>query len=90
MQNINIDVVWKRISDHAGKEFRQIKGKIFTYSVTENTAHLNCTNRSFTKKTIQSALEFVPLQSTSCVQHLQAPSYLYAILMDDRIRQLLW
>ncbi len=90
MQSKNVDIVWKRISENAGKEFRQIKGKPFTYSVTGNTVHLDCTNRSFTKKTIESALEFVPLNNTTPIQHLQAPSYLYAILMDERIRQSLW
>lgn len=90
MQCQNIDAVWKRIAENAGKEFRQIRGKAFSYSVTENTAYLDCTNRSFSKKTIESALEFVPLKNTTPIQHLQAPSYLYAILMDDRIRYSLW
>jgi hypothetical protein len=90
MSSINVDLVWKRICDNEGKEFRQIRGKTFTYSVSQNTAHLNSTNRSFTKNTIESALEFVPLTNTLPVQHLQAPSYLYAILMDNRIRESLW
>ncbi len=90
MSSVNIDLVWKRICDNAGNEFKQIRGKIFTYSVSQNTVYLNSTNRSFTKNTIKRALEFVPLTNTLPVQHLQAPSYLYAILMDDRIRESLW
>ena len=32
------------------------------------------------------ALEFVPLNNTVPIQHLSALSYLYAILMDAKIR----
>lgn len=90
MQNINTDIVWKRICDNQGQEFRQIRGKIFTYSIRGNTAYLNCTNRSFSKSTIKQALEFVPLKNTVPLQHLQAPSYLYAILTNERIKKNLW
>jgi len=88
MQDIN--VVWKRICEHEGQEFRQIRGKPFTYSVSGNVLFLNCTNRSISKRTIEQALEYVPLDNTVPVQHLQAPSYIYAILMDNRICNGLW
>ena len=86
----NIDVVWERICKNEGNEFQQIRGKIFTYSIKGNTVFLTTTNRSFSKGEIQKALEFVPIKSTASINHLQAPSYLYAILMDDRIRESLW
>jgi hypothetical protein len=35
---------------------------------------------------IEKALQLVPLPNTRTVQHLSAPSYIYAILMDPRIR----
>jgi hypothetical protein len=90
MKNIDSDLVWERIRTHAGQIFTQIRGKEFTYSVRGNTAYLHTTKRSFPKSTIEQALEFVPLQDTVPLQHLQAPSYLYAILMDDRISNGLW
>lgn len=90
MQNKNLDIVWERIKLNAGNNFKQIRGKVFKYSVSENTVYLDSTNRSFTKKVIGDALEFVPLDNTTKIQHLQAPSYLYAILMDERIRYDLW
>jgi hypothetical protein len=34
--------------------------------------------------------ELVPLTTTAPLQRLQGPSYLYAILMDDRIRHGDW
>ena len=90
MQNRNTDIVWDRIRNNSGEIFTQIRGKEFSYSVSGNIAYLSTTNRSFTKNVIGDALEYVPLENTTQVQHLQAPSYLYAILMDDRIRYDLW
>lgn len=90
MKDINDSLVWERICNHAGHTFQQIRGKKFSYSITGYTLNLSTTNRSVSKKTIEQALEYVPLQDTILVQHLQAPSYLYAILMDDRIRNGLW
>jgi hypothetical protein len=48
------------------------------------------TNQSISKKDFQSAYVLVPLSGTMVVQHLRGPSYLYAILMDARIRQDDW
>jgi hypothetical protein len=35
-------------------------------------------------------LRYVPLPNTVPVQHLRGPSYIYAILMDSRIRRTDW
>lgn len=85
MKNINSDLVWERILTHAGQVFTQIRGKEFTYSIRGNVVYLNSTNRSISKRTVEQALEFFPLHNTVPLQHLQAPSYLYAILTDERI-----
>lgn len=78
-----IDEVWNRIQHEHGKSFIQMRGKEFTYSVSGNILYLNSTNRSITKKVIEEALQFVPLENTVPIQYLQAPSYMYAILMDE-------
>lgn len=39
---------------------------------------------------IEKALERVPLKNTVAVQDLLAPSYIYGILMDARIRESDW
>ena len=39
---------------------------------------------------MEEAAALVPLANTVPVQHLRAPSYIYAILMDPRIRQSDW
>ena len=85
-----IEIVWGRIKESEGDIFTQIRGKRFTYKVKGNLLKLDTTNRSISKTVILQALEFVPLSNTVPVQHLQAPSYIYAILMDKRIRQDNW
>ncbi|OXS78310.1 hypothetical protein [Domibacillus enclensis] len=85
-----IEDVWDRIKTYEGQMFKQKKGKEFSYSIKGNILFLKTTNRSITKKVVEQALKLVPLESTVPVQHLQAPSYLYGILMDDRVRGDKW
>ena len=89
MEN-NFDLVWERIKEHEGETFTQIKGKKFTYEVQGNSLKPNTVNRIIPNSEIKKALNFVPLPNTVVIHNLQAPSYLYAILMDKRIRENLW
>jgi len=83
---MNTELIWKRICDNEGAIFQQIRGKEFTYEVKGNYIKLSATNYNIAKSTFQKALEFVPLENTKPIQHLSAPSYLFAILMDEKIR----
>lgn len=83
---MNIEVIWERICNNEGEVFHQIKGKEFTYKIKGNSVKLSTTNYNIAKSTFEKALEFVPFENTVSIQHLSAPSYLYAILMDKRIR----
>ncbi|WAH37043.1 hypothetical protein [Alicyclobacillus dauci] len=85
-----IEVVWERIKNCDGQVFRQVRGGEFTYHVRGNLIDLSRTKRHVSKKTFEHALEYVPLENTMPLQNLQAPSYLFAILMDDRIRKNDW
>jgi hypothetical protein len=85
-----IEEVWKRILENEGNIFRQIKGGEFTYKVKGNVVELSRTNRSVSKNTFNEALKHVPLKNTVPLQNLQAPSYLFAILMDNRVRRDDW
>ena len=86
----HIEVVWQRVVAHQGEDFHQIRGKEFTYSVSASTLTPSTTNRNLPKCDFESALAFVPLENTVPLQNLQGPSYIYAILMDKRIRQTDW
>jgi hypothetical protein len=86
----DIKIVWQRIWGYAGKEFRQIRGGRFTYSIAAGHVVPDRTNHRIPKSHFEQALNLVPLQNTTPVQHLRGPSYIYAILMDDRIREGDW
>jgi hypothetical protein len=86
----DIDIVWQRIVANAGQTFHQIKGQAFTYTVNGQSIRPSTTNQLIGRTEFEKALEFVPLTDTTPIQHLRAPSYLYAILMDERISHGLW
>ncbi|WP_240373952.1 hypothetical protein [Bacillus piscicola] len=86
-----IDIVWERIIDNEGETFKQIKGGEFTYSVNGNKIDLSRTTQSIYKKSFQEALKLVPLENTTPLQKsFRAPSYIFAIVMDKRIRKTDW
>lgn len=85
-----IDELWERIIGLEGEKFYQIRGGDFTYIVKGNGIELSRTNRSISKTTFNEALKYVPIENTVPLQHLQAPSYLFAILMDKRVRKSDW
>jgi hypothetical protein len=80
------DAVWRRIEMQAGQIFRQIRGQPFSYQVVGSAVRPSSTDRLISRTQFERALELVPLQNTVPVQHLMGPSYIYAILMDERIR----
>lgn len=86
----NMEQVWARIVAHQGERFRQIRGREFTYRIVGQGAQLSTTNQTLPKSVIAKALSRMPARSTTALQDLRGPSYLYAILMDRRIRQGEW
>ena len=83
----DIDMIWRNIVSHEGETFYKKRGEPFKYSVIANRIKLSTTNRDISKGVFQQALEYMPLEKTTPIQHLQAPSYLFAILTDRRILQ---
>ncbi|MBM3475540.1 MAG: hypothetical protein FJX75_19920 [Armatimonadetes bacterium] len=84
------DEVWERIAACAGETFHQIRGGEFTYEVVGNHVVPDRTNHRIPRSHFREALDLVPLGSTVPVQHLRGLSYIFAILMDLRIRQGAW
>jgi hypothetical protein len=85
-----LDVVWARISAHAGEVFHQKRGRPFTYRIYGGCVLPDRTHRQIPRSNFAAALELVPTDSTVPLQHLQGPSYIWAILHDLRIRQGDW
>jgi hypothetical protein len=84
-QRVPIDDVFSRIVAHEGEVFRQVRGEPFTYVVQGLSVRLSRTNRIVGKGEFAKALERCPLTRPSQISHVQAPSYVFAILTDDRI-----
>lgn len=91
-----VDAVWKRIKRNAGGKFAKIRGGTFYYECYDNYLLIIVNEdgkeytRNIPKSHFERALAAVPLPSTACIQNLQGPSHIYAILMDDRIRHVEW
>jgi hypothetical protein len=87
---VSFDTIWSRIRAHEGETFRQIRGGEFTYVVTGSAIVPDRTNQSIPRAHLAEAARMLPLTSTVPVQHLRGPSYIYAVLMDRRIRNDDW
>jgi TolB-like protein len=88
--DIDSSVTERRVAANEGQTFHQIRGQAFTYTVDGQSILPSTTNQSIGRREFERAMEFVPLADTTRIQHLRGPSYLYAILMDERIRHGLW
>ena len=86
----DIEKIWFRIANEQGADFFQIRGKKFSYEVVGDYIDLSTTNQKIPKKHIVEALRLVPFENTVPLQNLRAPSYIYAILADKRIRKSDW
>jgi len=86
----SIDKVWGRIVAHEGETFAQIRGRRFEYQAHRGYLRPSTTNQNIPRSHFEKALALVPLANTVAVQDLRGPSYIYAILMDKRIRQNDW
>jgi len=90
-QAFDIGTIWSKITALEGEKFIQKKGQEFTYTVKGEAIVPNTTNWNIPKSSFEKALEYVPLKNISIIQKVcQGPSYVFAILMDQRIRNGLW
>lgn len=87
---INIETLWARLADHEGDAFTQIRGGTFSYSLSHTALRPDRTDWAIPRTHFEEALALVPLKSTVAVQHLYGPSYIYAVLMDPRVRTSGW
>jgi hypothetical protein len=89
-RRIDADRVWRLIVSHSGETFYQVRGKPFTYEARGRTIYLHTTNRIISRSAVEKALQRAPLASVSVVADLSAPSYVFGILQDPRIRADSW
>jgi len=90
MVEITFELVWKRIEAHSSEVFTQIRGSEFSYQAHDGYIELDRTNQNIAQTDFEKGYHLLPLSNTVPVQHLRGPSYIYAILMDSRIRLSDW
>lgn len=90
MVEITFELVWKRIEAHSSEVFTQIRGGEFSYQTHDGYIELDRINQNIALTDFEKAYYLLPLSNTVPVQHLRGPSYIYAILMDSRIRLSDW
>ncbi len=87
----DIEKVWNRIVAYEGETFHQLKGQAFTYRVEGNAIVPSTTKVRIQKSQFAKALVAVPFEKVADVpKDVFGPSYVYAILMDPRIRSDDW
>ncbi len=86
--------VWQRIKTHQGEEFRTATQLPFTYEVEGAGIWFfrdgRRINRKLSRTQVDLAIARCPLTSTTEIKDLIDYSYLFALLMDKRIRGDAW
>jgi hypothetical protein len=86
--------VWQRIQSHQGEEFRTVERLPFTYEVEGAGIWFfregRRIERKLTRTQVDKAIARCPLTRTTEIKDLMDYSYLFALLMDARIRGEAW
>jgi hypothetical protein len=88
--SVLFESVWARITSLEGERFTQLRGREFSFTCRGEGLYLSTTNQAIFRSQLAEAFALVPLKSTTSIQHLRAPSYVRAILMDPRVRESDW
>ena len=88
------EAVWQRVIVHQGEQFQTVRGLPFTFE-TEGAGIWffrdgKRVNRKLTRNQFEVALSRCPLKSTTEINDLMDYPYLFAMLMDGRIREQAW
>ena len=83
--------IWKRIIACEGEEFRTVTNLPFTYEVRGDYLRPSRTEYNISKSDVAKAYSLVPLSGPGEISKLvRGPSYVYAILYDERISNKEW
>jgi hypothetical protein len=88
------DAVWRRVADHQGEQFHTVRGLPFTFEVEGAGIWFSregkLVNRKLTRTQFEVALSRCPLTRTTEIKDLMDYPYVFAVLMDERIRGEAW
>jgi hypothetical protein len=85
------EVVWARITRHAGEPFRTKTGLRFTYRIDGEGFYPSRTDYRVTKRDFERAFREVPIPGPGAINwEIRGPAYVWAVLHDGRIRMGEW
>jgi hypothetical protein len=88
------ETVWHGIQKYQGEQFHTARGLPFTYEVEGNGIwffrNRKRINRKLTRGQVGLAISRCPLKSTTEIKDLMDYAYLFALLMDRRVRGQAW
>ena len=88
------ELAWRQIEAHQGEEFKTATGLPFTYAVEGTGIWFfrggRRINRKLTRGQVNKAIARCPLTSTTEIKDLMDYPYLFALLVDKRIRREAW
>ena len=88
------EAVWRRVVAHQGQEFRTARRLPFTFQIEGAGIWFfrdgKRVERKLSRKQFEIALSRCPLTSTTEIKDLMDYAYLFAVLMDRRIRAQAW
>jgi hypothetical protein len=88
---LDFEDVWRRIVASEGEEFKTATGLPFEYEIVGDAFHPSRTNYRIGKSEVRKAFELVPFEGPGVINAIvRGPSYVWAILHDDRIRHGEW
>jgi hypothetical protein len=92
-ENLN-EAVWGRVRKHQGQQFHTVTGLPFTFEVEGAGVWFfrngKRVNRKLTRAQLEKAIPRCPLRSTTEINDLMDFAYLFAVMMDPRIREQAW
>ena len=91
MPKPSFEEVWKRIVAFEGEEFKTITNLPFTYEIRGNSLCLGRTKYNISKSDFSKAYELVPIAGPGKISDIVGgPTYIWAILHDQRISHNEW
>jgi len=86
MPNRPFEEIWSRITVHAGETFHTKTGLKFTYKIKGSGFYPSRTNYRISKTDFRTAYRMVPIDGPGAINEIvRGPSYVWAVLHDQRI-----
>jgi hypothetical protein len=86
MPEITFNDIWKKIVSNEGNLFNTKNGEEFTYNVNNNIITTSRTEWNIPKNDFERVFNLLPIDGPGQINKIvQGPSYIWAILNDDRI-----